>query len=225
MLANKNKIYAVITGDLVKSAELRTKRDEILSQLKKILESAQRLETEKSEFIIFSDIFRGDSFQGISSNIEISLKVSLYIRAELLKILINREQADARIGIGLGTVDFLNEKRIEESDGEAFRYSGQGLDSLKTFRRLVILSPSKELNQHLKLLATFLDIIVQRWSIGQAEAVSLWLRGKTQETTSKILKITQPAVQQRLQTAGHFAIKEALEYFEAIIGQYRLKTL
>jgi hypothetical protein len=220
-----NKIYAVITGDLVKSAEFKLKRDKILSQLRKILKSAQRFETQKSEFIIFSEIFRGDSFQGILSNPAISLKVSLYIRAELLKILINKEQADARIGIGLGTVDSLNEKRIEASDGEAFRYSGQAVDTLKTFRRLIILSPSQELTQHFKVLATFLDFIIQRWSTEQAEAISLWFQGKTQETMSKILEITQPAVQQRLQTAGHFAIKEALEYFEALTNQYKLKSL
>lgn len=221
----ENKIYAVITGDLVKSAEFKTKRDEILGRLRIALNSVQALESQKSEFIIFSEIFRGDSFQGILSNHRISLKVALYIRAELLKTLVNKEQADARIGIGLGTVDFLNEKRIEESDGEAFRYSGQGLDSIKTFRRLAILSPSQELNKHFKLLATFLDVIIQRWSIGQAEAVSLWLQGKTQESISKILKITQPAVQQRLQAASHFAIKEAFKYFEAITSQYKLKSL
>lgn len=222
---DENKIYGVITGDLVKSAALRSKRDEILSQLRKILDSAKRLETEKTEFIVFSEIFRGDSFQGILSNPSISLKVALYIRAELLKMRINKKQADARIGIGIGTVDFLNEKSVEESDGEAFRYSGQTLDKTKKFRRLSILSSSQEVNRHFSLLASLLDAIIQRWSIEQAEAVSLWLQRKTQESISEILGIKQPAVHQRLQIAGHFAIKEALDYFESTINQYKLTGL
>lgn len=220
-----DKIYGVLTGDLVKSTLLSSRRNEILRQLKRILKSSSKLETKKNEFIVFSDIFRGDSFQGIISSPSSSLKVVLYIQAELLKTKIGEQQAEARIGIGLGSVDFFDKNKIEESNGEAFRYSGQALDRIKKYRRLSILSPSQELNRHLILLASCLDAIIQRWSIEQSEAVSLWLQGKTQESISKMLGIKQPAVHQRLQLAGHFAIRNALDYFKAIVDSYKASGL
>lgn len=216
-----NKIYGVITGDLVKSSLLKTKRREVLSRLKKILKLAENLESNKNEFIIFSDIFRGDSFQAVISNPAYSLKVALFIRAELLKSQISKQKTEVRMGVGIGTIDSLNKSKIEESDGEAFRYSGKALDMIKKFRRFSILSLWREANKDLDLLASLLDAIIQRWTVIQAEAVSLWLQGETQESISEMLEKKQPAVQQRLQVAGHFALKEALEYFNSIISKYK----
>jgi len=213
----RNSIVAVLTGDLVKSTLFRSKRAEILERFRHILDSARQFVKDKDEFIVFSDIYRGDSFQGIVSRPSISLKVALYIRSELLKIIIGKEQADARIAIGFGTVDSLNKERVEESDGEAFRCSGEALDGIKTYRRMSITSTWEEKNRHFRLLASFLDALIQRWSVEQAEAVSLWLQGNTQQSISKRLGISQPAVQQRLQNAGHFAVQEALEYFEGLM--------
>jgi len=61
--------------------------------------------------------------------------------------------------------------------------------------------------------------MVQRWTPEQTEAMSLFLDDKTQGEISKELNIRQPAVQTRLQTAGHFALKETLDYFSRIINE------
>ena len=128
---NAKKIYTVITGDLVKSALFKSLRNNALDHLKKILKSAEKLEEDRNEFITFTDIFRGDSFQGVISNPYKSLKVALFIRAELLKRRIRKEQIDGRIAIGLGPIESLNKRKIKESDGEAFRYSGRAFDEMK----------------------------------------------------------------------------------------------
>jgi predicted XRE-type DNA-binding protein len=222
---NFKKIYSVITGDLVKSSSLRSNRREVLKRLKEIIKSAEKLETEKNEFIIFSDIFRGDSFQGVISKPAQSLKVALFIQAELNKKRIGKESPETRIAIGLGTIDSFNKNKIEESDGEAFHNSGQALDEIKSYRRLSILSPWEEVNENLNLLASLLDAIIQRWSPEQAEAISLWLQGKNQKSISEKLGISQPAVQQRLKIAGLFAIKDAIKYFNAIVDKYKHRDL
>lgn len=213
---NTKKIYSVITGDLVKSVSFKSKRNEVLYYLKNILRSAEKLEEDRKEFITFTDIFRGDSFQGVISNPHKSLKVALFLRAELLKKRIRKEQIDARIAIGLGLIESLNRRKIEESDGEAFRYSGKALDEMKRNRRLFLLSFSEKYNKNLKLLSYLLDAIILRWSPEQAEAVSLWLQGKSQKSISEILNISQPAVQQRQRIAGVAALEYALDYFESI---------
>ena len=111
--------------------------------------------------------------------------------------------------------------KIDDSDGEAFYNSGRALDKTKIYRRLSILSPWREINENLNLLASLLDAIIQRWSPQQAEVISLWLKGKNQQSISKELNISQSAVSQRLKKAGHFAIKEAIKYFNSIIIKYK----
>jgi len=218
---DQKKIYGVITGDLIKSAEFRASRNDVLFCLKGILQSAPKLEPHKDEFIIFSDIFRGDSFQGILSQPSSSLKTALYIHAELLREPVGSTHIESRLGIGLGPVDFLDKDRILESDGIAFRLSGQALDQTDKYRRVTMLSDSDEINQHLNVLAASLDAIMQRWSTEQAEAISLWLQGNTQESIANKLGIKQPAVHQRLQLAGHFAIREILDYFIWLTKKYK----
>ncbi len=88
-----------------------------------------------------------------------------------------------------------------------------------------MLSDCDEINQHLNVLAASLDAIMQRWSIEQAEAISLWLLGNTQESIANTLGIKQPAVHQRLQLAGHFAIREILDYFTWLTKKYKPRDL
>jgi len=219
---NKEKIFAVLTGDLVKSALFQSQRDEVLSYLKKILKTVEEFEKESDEFIIFTEIFRGDSFQGVISNPHKSLRVALFIRAELLKKRIKKEQIDAKIAIGLGTIESLNREKIEESDGKAFQYSGRALDSQKKSRRLSILSYEKKLNNDFNLLTSLLDTIINSWSPEQAEAVALWIRGETQKSISKILGISQPAVHKRLKIAGVSALEDSISYFESVVQNISL---
>lgn len=216
------KIFAVLTGDLVKSALFQSQRNEVLSYLKKILKTVEEFEEDRDEFIIFTEIFRGDSFQGVISNPHKSLKIALFIRAELLKKRIKKEQVDAKIAIGLGTIESLNREKIEESDGEAFQYSGRALDRVKKSRRLSVLSFEKKLNKNFNLLTSLLDTIIKRWSPEQAEAVGLWIRGETQKSISKILGISQPAVHKRLKIAGVSALEDSIIYFESTVKNISL---
>jgi len=95
--------------------------------------------------------------------------------------------------------------------------------SKEKYRRLRILSPWPDQNPLLSVLAVWLDAAIQRWTREQAEAMSLFLDDKTQEEISKELHIRQPAVQTRLQTAGHFAVRESMEYFGRLINEQIIK--
>ena len=57
----KNKIYAVITGDIVKSRKFGPDREKALKRLKDALNSLNNFKGKSIGGI--SDIFRGDSFQ------------------------------------------------------------------------------------------------------------------------------------------------------------------
>jgi hypothetical protein len=218
----KKDIAAVLSGDLVKSSLLTTDRQAIMSGLTRAVESARPYLKEQGCRLYFSDFYRGDAFQCALTDPTYSLWASVFIRTELIQLRADGIRADARLGLGLGFISEWNLRNISSSDGEAFRLSGKALDSLKSgkekYRRLRILSPWPEQGALLSVLAAFLDAVMQRWTPEQAEAISLFLRDKNQEETSKILNVRQPAVQRRLQTAGHFAVKEALELFSQSIS-------
>lgn len=213
-------VRAVITGDLVRSRLFLTRRTEILDKISSVLKQAAVLEDPTHDSVRFSQVFRGDSFQGLVIHPERALKILLSIRAGLLQSRIDKHQLDVRLGLGIGLAENVNIKNIEASDGEAFRLSGRALDSLKgsqqKYRRFFFLAAEKEMNPGLAMLAATLDAIIQSWSVEQAEAVSHWLQNRTQAEISRILKIKQPAVQQRLRLAGHFALEAGLEYYESL---------
>jgi hypothetical protein len=213
----RERHFIALTADLVKSELFINNRNDILKKLKSSFKIVSQIENRAGEFIAFSSIFRGDSFQAVVSAPGISLKAALLIRSELLQILVKKSQVDARIGFGFGLISSLNKKKIEESDGVAFRKAGEALDKTKSYRRFGFSSQSEELNRSINRLFALVDAVVQRWTAEQAEAMSYWLRGMTQEAIADRLGITQSAVQQRLQSAGHFGIEEALKSFEDTI--------
>lgn len=214
-------LVGVLSGDIVKSSRRETSKQTIMDHLNLALEASRSYLGKRGCFLYFSDIYRGDAFQCALTEPEYSLWTSVFIRTELIKLRAEGVRADVRLGLGLGAVSSWNEKTISSSDGEAFRLSGKALDSLKArkdkYRRLRILSPWSDEAALLSVLAAFLDALIQRWTPEQAEAISLFLRDTNQGEASKILEIRQPSVQRRLQTAGHFAVKEGLELFSQTI--------
>ena len=214
----KNKIYAVITGDIVKSRKLGPDREKALKILKDALNSLNNFKGKSIGGI--SDIFRGDSFQIVIRDPDASLEIAIFLKARLLSNTIKSKSIDARIAIGIGKIGSYNKKNIQESDGEAFRLSGNALDGISRYRRFSIKSNIDELNKQCEFISSSIDSITRRWSSEQAEAVLLWLSGYTQTSISKKLGISQPAVNQRLQLGGHFTLSESFELFKHLLKTY-----
>ncbi len=210
-------IVAVLSGDLVKSRRLEDNRSAVLNGVEQVIKGTRSLLVAKHSKFLYSGFYRGDSFQCALSEPQHSLWTALLIKAELMKLRRRNLCVDVRMGLGLGTFLTWNERDISASDGEAFQLSGKALDSLKSakekYRRLRILTPWPDTDASFSNLASSLDALSQRWTLEQAEAISLALINHTQEEIAIALKVKQPAVQMRLQTAGYYALKEALDYF------------
>lgn len=231
------KIYAVLTGDLIGSSRFRIQqREEVISNLK---DSFKKI----SPDIIASPfmVFRGDSFQGVLARPEEALKATLIIRASLLsRFKGKRTRLDARIAIGIGTIDYLPGDQVGEGDGEAFKNSGPELDKMKKGEQnIIVSSPWAGINEELRTECALLDALIQRWTKEQAEAILFQIQEpelillnkeghetahkdlqpskQTQEEIAKILKISQSALSQRLKTGGSWAVQVFLEHFKIII--------
>lgn len=221
------KIYAVITGDIVKSRKIEQNvRNNVIQSLKQafvqindtLLGGAGRFE-----------IFRGDSFQGIVPMPEKALLIALIIRAHLRSYTPLKERladiktpkplfnaySDARIAIGLGSI---NEEQglVAESQGEAFEKSGLLYERLKKDdERLGIITPWENINGEFETECLLADAVLDRWTPSTSRAVYHYLlETKNQQELANKFNISQPALHKRLVVIGN------IKCINLFIGRY-----
>lgn len=191
--------YAVITGDLIRSSEINRDYHLVLHAI------AEDIKKHYDENFIF-EIYRGDSFQAMLRNPADALKLGVIIRAGLRRY--SRSSSvndawDARIGIGIGRVDFEDYTRLGEMTGEGFTRSGQSLDDImNTESRLRILTGDEQTDREFMASCALADTIISRWTTGQAAAIYIELvKNKTQAEIGEELNVSQRAISKRLETA------------------------
>jgi hypothetical protein len=201
----------VLTGDVIKSRKIRNK--ELLVQT---LDTIFGELTTHFEFNIPFEIYRGDSFQAVIKN-QFALRIALLIRLGLRKELQTSEIWDARIGIGIGEVDYLKET-TGISNGKAFELSGEALENIKkNTGRICLRTDDKPINQQFDTLNILADAITNRWSKNVAEVgYRSLLFNETQKEIAQKLNISQSAVQQRFANADFDAINTYIRYFESL---------
>ncbi|MBO3098871.1 SatD family protein [Gelidibacter pelagius] len=192
---------SILTGDIIKSRSI--KNPEVwLSTLKEALTVCTQ---NPSQW----EIYRGDSFQLELENITESLKAALYIKACIKTI----KGLDVRIAIGIGEKSFTG-KTVVESNGEAFQFSGETLETLKKEKvNLKIKTTNEQLNQELNLYFKLALTIMDQWTTNSAEIVKLYIEqpNALQEELGKLIGINQNAVSSR-QKRAHLELIMQLEH-------------
>ncbi|KAF0094626.1 MAG: hypothetical protein E1N59_1630 [Puniceicoccaceae bacterium 5H] len=187
------KTYAVLTGDLVQSSRLEAGLlDELIDWLKTLCRDFGELHPDA--LVGELDVFRGDSWQLCLQEPALALKAAVYMRAGL-KAHPSRQNADTRIGLGLGPVDTLQTDRISESGGEAFVLSGAALDSLadEDLRlRLAAVQGMTQADWLDGIVLPLLDLQITSWTHPESVAVYGALRGWTQEETARHALAVKP---------------------------------
>jgi len=207
-------VYSVLTGDIIDSSKLNsTKRKVLLQKMKELF--ADLCKKDKHLKI---EIYRGDSFQAIQANPAVALLTTLKIKAGLKQSNLLKTGINVRIAIGLGEILMFSGK-IQESDGEAFRNSGQMLDKLKNAEQtLLFKSPWEDINDEMDVHCFTLDAITGRWSPQMAEVVFELLEGVKQVQIANQLGIKQPSVNQRIRLANWTAIEKVIHRFEGLVN-------
>jgi len=184
---------SIITGDLIKSRE-HLNPEEWINLLKTALSN---LTNDKTSW----ELYRGDSFQIEIKDIQQSFMSAVYLKACIKTI----KDLDVRLAIGIGNKSYQG-KRITESNGDAFLFSGETLETLKKDKLNLKIKTSNtqlnaELNLYIKLALTFMD----SWTVNSAEIVKLSLEKPEalQQELADIIKTTQNAVSKR-QKRAHF---------------------
>jgi hypothetical protein len=220
-------MHGIITGDIVASGEIEARqRQQLFKKVDNFLSGL------KKDYIKSYETFRGDSLQCEVTSPESSLRVALLIRAFFRAYVpsIETEETeksgkgyfttdyDIRLAIGIGEVDFINDNKITSSDGQAFRFSGEGLDSLKDgSQRLILKTAKPEFDEQMEPSILLVDALIQKWTQNQAQLALYKLQQIKEDEIAAKLGISQSAVTQRKKTAQWNAVDKLVYYFEKTV--------
>jgi hypothetical protein len=191
-------IKAVITADIVNSTRLtKPKEKKLLKRLETLL-AAHRLE-----------FYRGDSFQALLNEPGQALGIALLCRTAAVMESDADNDFDVRVSIGIGSVATAV-KTLSTAKGEAFMFSGRGLDELyKSEKRLCIITPNPLANAGLDVIADYVNHIFKTMTSKQAAVLFELLQGQSQQVVAHKLKKSKSTVHQHV-TAGRWPELEKL---------------
>jgi hypothetical protein len=182
---------SIITGDLIKSRK-HVNPEEWISLLKTALSN---LTNDKTHW----EFYRGDSFQIEIKDIHQSFISAVYLKACVRTI----KGLDVRLAIGIGKTSYQG-KSVTESNGEAFQFSGETLETLKKEKQtLKIKTANSQLDAELNLYFKLALIVMDNWTVNSAEIVKLSFENPEalQENLGKLIGINQNAVSSRQKRA------------------------
>lgn len=204
-------LKAVITGDLIKSRKIAAQDfDVIRYRLEQVLTYLS--DKYNAEY----DVYRGDSFQIIFPSMDYSIKSALLIRLALKSVQTSGQKCDARISIGLGTVDTQRTK-LRSSTGEAFNLSGIGLDKLKG-QNIGVFTNSKTFQNSIDLLIKFVDAKIDNLTQVQTQALYEYLvdENNNHDEIAKRLNKSRVNTTKLLNMASYQLFDEFIDTFETL---------
>ncbi len=221
---------AVITGDIIHSTRLSSEMKTELFDL--INNYLKRL---KKDFKLRYEMYRGDSFQCLVNDpidaLRVALLIKTYIRSlnpsdvysvtkssdtkKTKKTILTTFIFDARIAIGIGEVEAENRK-LANSDGEAFFTSGHLLDEMKDTKKHFAIESNDNLNDEWETESILLDALIRKTTALQCQVLNYKLEELTETEIANELNIGQSAVNQRSNSGDWHAIDAMVFRFESV---------
>lgn len=227
-MAENEKTYAVLTGDLVKSSRLTSADSKsAMACLKRA--SAEIVQQHPASVVGRIDTFRHDSWQLLLGQAALAFRIAVFLRAALKMESDANTKYDTRVSIGIGTVELISKRRISDSRGPAFTNSGKGLDGLDGQRLALSTGDDQPVpwNGIKNGIVPLLDCVVGDWTPTESRAVYGAMKGWTQEETAANWprqartkkRPTRQAVSDSLVRAHWSAIEAVLRWIENEIAQ------
>jgi hypothetical protein len=212
-----NQLYAVITGDIIRSSKLSTAElTRLPAVFASVVQQVEKICQQPDGSTRFS-IYRGDSFQLLTPPSS-ALKTLVLIKAELRKTYPKTlaNAVDARIAIALGTVSHIA-PNITESTGEAFTLSGHLLDTIPYNRQTVFGFNGGVIDRELNTALSLADEITRKWTTSQVSLVPYLLSGLTQQEIAIQTQNSQPTNLRKIKSMGWGGINSLLIRYDEII--------
>src|SRR4030042_2745861 len=201
------RVVAVVTCDVVRSqrysSEQRRKIDAILKKefttVTKTYKNAVHTPTSYNVTV-------GDEFQFVLSKVEKAYELTIFYRA-LVALADITPMVSFRSSIGIGEIAVENKKDSYSQDGKAFHRSRLGINffrdqKYKGKRRTKILTGERVLAETLDLILMYQDLLEEKWTRAQWEAIRWRLILPTYEKIAKKLGVAYQNVQKQLKEAN-----------------------
>lgn len=194
------KMYGVLTGDVINSREIQS--SDWLPVLKATLNYYGK---EGRDW----EVYRGDSFQLILTS-DIALKAALHIKSAIKRF----KRLDVRIAIGIGEVDYRDEK-VTQSNGSAFTRSGDQFEELKKYN-LQINMGKKNIDETLNLMFDLAMLTFNNWSTTVASVIQYSLENpnKNQLEIAQALGKSQSSISEALNRGAYEEIVKLNRYYK-----------
>ncbi len=217
-MARRKKLYAVLTGDIVKSTSFDARAlARIRSEVKR---AGEAMAAWRGGLVrCGAEFTRGDQWQAALAGPDCALRAAIYLRARLKAF----HGADTRIAIGVGHVQRFSAKTVFESSGEAFVLSGRALDALGQDRLCISVNDAlgeafSPLTAFFEAAVTLCDGFVEDWTDRQAEYVSVAASplNATHDDVAKVVGASRQAAQKSLDAAHWRRLEALIDAFEAV---------
>lgn len=228
-MAGNSSVAAVLTGDIVRSADLTP--DQLHQVRQTVLDASESLRHWKRGLVSGrAEFFRGDAWQLLLTRPGLALRSAVFIRASLR----GATGRDSRVALGIGTVEHVNTRRVSLSSGEAFVLSGHALDAMTGYSSMTAAAPDRAgaTGAWLPLICELSDALLRQWTQRQAQIAAVAATPKSlkavnhgivasERTHEQIAEqlvppVAKQTVSRSLQGASWHALQSALHQVEAV---------
>jgi len=201
--------YTVITGDIIKSRELKN-RPRVQEKLKSVL---NRINEKYREYILVNfSITAGDEFQGLVSEVGKSYAIIKDIEKGIYPL-------KARFGVGVGRIATPLSNNVGEMDGECFIRSREALENAKELNQSIIYNIGiHEKDISLNTILMLIDAIKKSWKDVHFKRVWLYEELKTYKKVAKKENISKQMVSKMFKNIKYDKVKRAEENLNFLLN-------
>jgi len=202
--------FAALTADIIGSRKLK---DQGFSR-NQIEKAISQLNTAREAFIVSKFcLLRGDEIQGVIFPPREAIVMVRYLRFYLRPVQI-------RVGIGIGDITTeIDKNNPWNMDGSSFHRAREALEEIKLSRHPATFMNSLEedFDYNLNVILALMDVISNRWTDGQWEAIHAYEQMGTYQKASQVLKVRPQNVAKRCQSAHWKVFSEAEKHIQKLI--------
>jgi hypothetical protein len=222
------RIVAVVTCDIVRSQRYSTdQRRKIDTILKKEFTTVTKTYKNVVHTPTSYNVTVGDEFQFVLSKVEKTYELTVFYRA-LVALADLTPMLSFRSSIGVGEIAVENKKDSYSQDGKAFHRSRAGINvfrdqKFKGKRRTKIITGDTTLNETLDAILMYQDLLEEKWTRAQWEAIRWRLMLPTYEEIANKLGVAYQNVQKRLKAANWDEFSQGIEFVEKVLTTHLQK--
>src|SRR4030042_2615979 len=222
------RVVAVVTCDVVRSQRYSTEqRRKIDAILKKEVTTVSKTYKNAVHTPTSFNVTVGDEFQFVLEKVERAYEVTVFYRS-LFATADPSSMFSFRSSIGIGEIAVENKRDSYSQDGQAFHRSRLGVNffrdhKYKGRRRTKIVTGDIHLDETLDMILMYQDLLEEKWTRAQWEAIRWRLMLPTYEEIANKLGVAYQNVQKRLKAANWDEFSQGIEFVEKVLTSHLQK--